>query len=396
MKRNALIITGSILVVILLAIWIYILFFNTTQPADKFTDLNIGNNPEQTSQPETSASSTNPTLDVTSEKQLVQLTNKPTAGYKEILTGSSSPKVFYVESGTGHIYSIDLLTGVEKQLTITTISFAKQAEITENGLFTMIQSGNNKKQTLIGTIINNNTELSTEIIDEEVVSFKATTNNTFLYAAKNSNQLVGKEYFPVTKTSKTLFTVPFLEATIDWGKVSADTHYIYPKASSKLEGYVYKVEKGTLIRTPISGFGLSAVGNKQYILYSNQNKESYKTTVYNSEQKLFTSSPVTIIPEKCTESQTDTKILVCGSEFTNFNDSIPDSWYQGVTSYADTLWQVDLDSLNIKSLASVSDQSGREIDTVNLSLNEAEDRVYFINKNDRTLWLYKRLTVNWE
>jgi hypothetical protein len=105
---------------------------------------------------------------------------------------------------------------------------------------------------------------------------------------------------------------------------------------------------------------------------------------------------VTIIPEKCTESQTDTKILVCGSEFTNFNDSIPDSWYQGVTSYADTLWQVDLDSLNIKSLASVSDQSGREIDTVNLSLNEAEDRVYFINKNDRTLWLYKRLTVNWE
>lgn len=396
MKRNAFIITGIILVIVLLAIWVYILFFNNPKPDNQFTDLNIGDNPELPL-PDNQNNTEEPMLNVTSEKQLIRLTTKPTAGYTELSTSSTSPKVLYIESGTGHIYSIDLTTGEEKQLTNTTVSFAKRGVITPDGKFTMIQHGSgNKTQTLVGKINQDTSTLTTETLPETALSFKASDNNTLLYTVREGNIVIGKEYLPTTNTTKKLFTIPFAEVTIDWGNTADSVHYVYPKASSRLEGYLYKISQGKLSRLPISGFGLTAIGNDNFITYNTRSEDLYHTNIYNKEVNMSQPLNFTVLPEKCTSSRQKDMIFVCGAIGQALESSNPDSWYQGVTSYADSLWQLDLDLLIIKPINFISDESGLEIDTTNLSLNQAEDRLYFLNKNDQTLWLYKRLVTNWD
>ncbi|MEY3783917.1 MAG: hypothetical protein RLZZ230_239 [Candidatus Parcubacteria bacterium] len=390
MKRPIFIIVGTVVVILLLAVWAYILFFSTPKTDNgQFTALNIDGNTESVI--DTSATGTEPIVNVISDKKLIQLTTKPTAGYRELITtGSSSSIVMYIKSGTGNIGSIDLTTGEERDITTTTINFARQGEITGDGKFVMVQSeSGNKKDTVVGTINDNDHTLTLVTIDEQVVSFKA-LDSTFLYAVRSGSSVVGKEYNPTTNTSKNLFTIPFIEAAIVWGNSATDVHYAYPKASSQLEGYAYLIQNGKVQRQPISGYGLSMYGNSKFLVYSIRTPKIYQSYLYDMETKLVTPTSFTFIPEKCTSSKTKKSVFICGEDSTTYSQSVPDTWYQGVTAFSDMLWELDINANTINLLSDVSKESGRGIDIIDTSLNAPENHVYFINKNDQTLWLYKR------
>jgi hypothetical protein len=255
MKRPLLIIIGVIMVVLLIAVWVYVLFFSKPNASEEtFTDLNFGNTTDTTYQPSDTNKPTNtPLVDVQGKEKLRQLTTRPVVGYQDIqLSTSSMPFTYYVEAGTGHLFSINLQTGEEKRLSGTTIPVSRLAAITPNGAFVMIQSGSGAgSKFVVGEISSSSESLALEAIDESVVDFKESTTNTFLYSVQTANSLIAKEYDPVKKASKTLFTIPFREAHIDWGSSATATHYFYPKATAQLEGYGYQVVKGTIERLPV-------------------------------------------------------------------------------------------------------------------------------------------------
>lgn len=394
MKRSIFIIVGIISVIILLAVWIYVLFFAKPNEDNIFTNLNFGGENEEINTTENiQASSTEPVLNINSDSRLIQLTTEPVAGYKEIYSpNSSSSLLFYVKSGTGHIFSINLQTGEEEQLTNTTISLARTADITPNGKFVMLQ--NNNSGVIFGTISEVDKTLLTEEIKENITSFKATSDNTFLYLVQENSSVIGKEYYPDKKNSKTLFTIPFREAVLVWGDNANDTHYAYPKASSRLEGYAYKIIKGAVQRLPISGYGLSLFGDSNTIIYSTQVNSVYNTNSYLIDSKTKTNHQFTLIPEKCADVNQSKTLFVCGEEITNYNSLIPDTWYQGVTSFSDMLWEFNIENNESALLIDVSGESGRNIDIINPLLSEDDNRVYFLNKNDKSLWLYKRIITN--
>ncbi len=394
MKRPIFIIIGAVSVIILLAVWIYILFFAKPNEDNIFANLNFGGEEENITIPDNiQASSSEPILDINSGSRLVQLTTEPTAGYKEIYTKtSSSSLIFYVKSGTGHIFSIDLKTGEEKQLTNTTVGLTRVADITPDGKFAMLQ--NNNSSAVVGAISETDKTLVTEELKENITSFKATSDNTFLYTIQENSSTVGKEYYPDKKTSKVLFTVPFREAVVVWGDNTNDTHYAYPKASSRLEGYAYKINKGVIQRLPISGYGLSLFGDSDSVIYSTQVNSSYTTSSYVFESKTRTNSPFILIPEKCADVNQSKTLFVCGESITNYSNLTPDTWYQGVVSYEDALWEFDTESSIATFITDVSKESGRNIDIVKPFLSVNDERVYFMNKNDQTLWLYKRVVSN--
>lgn len=394
MKRPLFIIIGTIIVMILVAVWIYILFFKgQTIDQGTFTDLNFNDTTDTTYVPTTDDSTvTKPTVvDVLGPERLRQLTTRQVVGYQDVMKSTSStPLVYYVESGTGHIFSIDLGSGEEKRLSGTTIPSSRYAAITPNGQYVMLQTGSgNGAEFVIGEISSTSESISVDIIDEKIVSFTETTDNTFLYAVKTNNSVVGKENDPAKSITKTLFTVPFREASIQWGRTATDVHYVYPKATYQLEGYAYKVSEGILERLPISGYGLSLAGNTDGLIYSKQINTVYQSFIYDSVADITNQAPITVIPEKCTALYTNSTNIICGGMITTYDHTMPDSWYKGIISFSDELWQIDTSTGIGVGLVDISNETGRQVDAVSLNTSSDNKRVYFINSLDNKLWMFE-------
>jgi flagellar basal body-associated protein FliL len=392
MKRPIFIIIGVLLVFILLGIWVYILIFGAPKnSADIFANLNFGDTTDVSVPTEEPIEET-PVVTSNEQKKLRQLTTKPVIGYQEIKTSaSSSPEVLYIEAGTGNIFSINLVSGEEKKVSVTTTPLSTAGAITPNGKFVLLQSGSGlSSEFTIGEFSSTSDKLEISILDEQIIDFKSTDENTFLYAVKTDNSVVAKEYNPVKAISKTLFTIPFREVSIDWGDKASDTHYVYPKTSNRLEGFLYQTNGSKVKRLPIDGYGLSANGSSDFILYSKQVNDKYETYVYETEKSLSTRTSGGIIPEKCASLHQETTKAICGKKLTPYDETTPDSWYQGTADYVDNIYEIDIDTNPISTtfLSDTMKEVSRELDMIRPAINMLDTNFYFINKNDGTLWVY--------
>ncbi len=394
MKRSLFITIGITIILILIAVWVYIIFFYTPSPTeDTYTDLNLPNNseyPDSNQRP-----SQTPLVDIGfgDDKQLVQLTTGPVIGFQEItkpnLSTSTAADLYYIESGTGHIYSINLNTGEETRVSGTTIPSSKRGVITPDGLYTLIQSGSGGgSKFTVGMMEGSGDTMTTYQINERVVDFTTTVNNTFLYLTTADGGLLGREHNPSDRSTRTLFGIPFREADISWGQTASSAHYIYPKSNDQLEGYLYKTINGTFERLPVDGLGLSTIGNDSSVLFTTRTKDDYSTNIYNESTDNEIESIIDLIPQKCVSMEKN-RSFVCASEDVTLDYKTFENWYEGSISYDDNLWEIYTPFGDTTLLLDVTKETGREIDIINLQTNLDNTNVYFQNKNDQALWWYK-------
>jgi hypothetical protein len=391
MKRPIFFIVSGVLVVVLLAAWVYVLFFSTpgtSNDDDLFADFPFGGSDTGViAEPITTEEE--PTIDLTSQEALRQLTLDPVVGFQEVRTSSTSnPALYYVTAGTGHVFTINLTSGEEKRISGTTIAQASHSAITPNGQYVLTQSGEGSGSEFFISPLNTGAgNAPIELIQEKIVDFKATTENTFLYSVKVGNGLEVREYVPGNTVVETLFVVPFQEASIVWGDNASSTHYVYPKTSTRLEGYLYEVGRDTEFRRLVpGGFGFSATANSRYVVFSNQNSSQYTSYVYNNNNNTVKLLPINAIPQKC--SYGSEIMIICATNDTEFNGMTPDEWHSGEVSYADNFIAINLQTNETRFLLNSFEKSGRVIDVVNMSDGGQNTAAYFQNKNDKTLWLY--------
>jgi hypothetical protein len=301
---------------------------------------------------------------------------------------SSTPKVQYVEAGTGHIYTIDLTTGEETRISATTIPLTRKAVITPDGAHVLIQAGEGQAtEFVIGTLSTTSTELSNFALSEPVLSFAATTNNELMYLTPDGNNTLARVFDPKSNSTRIMFTIPFREIAIDWGATAAGPHLVYPKAASRLEGFVYSYNNGVMTRLPIDGFGLSAVGSETNVISSQViSTGEYISNSFEYQDASVGSLPIPIIPEKCVFSPVRTDTALCGVSLIEYASSMPDLWYRGELTIADGLWEVQ--SSSALFLNDMSENSRRDIDLINPQFAPTGDQYYFQNKVDQTLWMY--------
>ena len=393
MKRWLLIGLGSTLILILGAIWVYLLFFSTSSPEARFADFELGDTTAPPTTPPPAAEPSTPTVDTSGLETggLTQLTTDPVIGYQAITRGTSTPPLlYYVAGGTGHIYQIDPQTGQETRISNTTIPLSQAAAITPNGRYVMVRSGSGAgSEYTIGTLSTTSTSLATVVLGEPVDTFTVSQNNTFLYTVPSGRSLIGREYDPQSGDLRTLFTLPFREATVRWGATARDPHYAYPKTNAQLEGYPYRMERTTLERVPVAGFGLSAVIHNEAVLFARNEQNEYRTYLYQPTTAAVASAPLQVIPDKCvTDNTAVTPVpLICAGQLTPFADGQPDAWYQGTMSFSDQLWSIGTDRREARLLVDTEQATGRLVDVVNLQ-PAGETSVLFQNRLDGTLWHY--------
>jgi len=393
MKRSLLIILGVLLVLILVGIWVYVLLTGSTNNTsnNQFNEFGFGDTTDPNAINAIQQTEPEPVVNVGSGKKLQQLTTKRVVGYTEVNTSTTTnPRVHYVEAGTGHIYSIDLVTGEEDRVSATTIPLATAAALTPNGAHVMMQAGQaGDTEFIIGNLATSSDVLSNFALPEPVMSFTATVGSEFLYIVPDGNGAVAKAYNPRTNASRVLFTVPFREVAVSWHHTAAGPHLVYPKANSQLEGFVYSYTNGVRTRLPISGYGLSAVGSETDTLFSQATADGYITTSYNKADQRTSAQPITTIPEKCAFSPINATYAICGATLQEYGINMPDAWYTGDMVTNDGLWEFQTDSGSASYLVDVTAETGQTMDLTNPRYNTTGSNLYFQNKIDQTLWIYK-------
>ena len=393
MKRALIIIAGIVLILTLIGVWVYVLVNGSRDNTpDQFNELNFGDTTDTNFVPSTpEPKNDEPVVDVSGSAALRQLTTKPVIGYTEVRTSSTSvPYTYYVEAGTGHIFSINLETGEEKRVSATTIPLARRAAITPDGQHVLVQAGEGAGATfVVGTINSNSTQLGNSELRAPIVSFAATADGQFIYAIPNRNGLVAQALDPDTGVTRTLFNTPFREATIRWHHTVAGPHTVYPTANSRLEGMVYTVTDGALKRAPLSGYGLSAVGSSESIIMTNVTSDNgYQTTGYDQINNTVLATPVAVIPEKCAFSPINPTQAVCGADLTTYPTHMPTDWYQGTFSPNDGLWEISPNTGVASPIVLNQEGTRQKIDIEHPLFGTTGERFYFSNKIDNTLWVY--------
>jgi hypothetical protein len=220
----------------------------------------------------------------------------------------------------------------------------------------------------------------------QVIDFDITKAGELLVAVTTDGGVTATERNVTGAVLQTLFTVPFREVQILWGEQANATHYLYPKPTRFLEGALFATDGTRLERLPIDGFGLSATAQAETIIFGKSDGEEYKNTISNTGEIMILPLSSTL-PEKCYIH--DAEIAYCASSpAAPVSEQLPDSWHQGVYRTNDWLWKVNLTLGTAQALSNLEADSGRTIDAFALQSTANNSAVYFINKNNLTLWTY--------
>jgi hypothetical protein len=396
MKKSIFIIGGAVIIVCaLVAAWVYVMFIGTPRTLPEFALFPGGSDADITDLSATTTTPTTPPPGERATRQLEQLTTGPVIGYRELsAVGTSSDRfLVYAEAGTGHIYQINLATREEVRLSGTTIIEAASARFSSDGTYVVYRSGFNRSgRSLVGTVDRDREQVTLRDLPDLADNVHIEGAETLFYSVRG-NQAIAKARNLRTGATETLFTVPIADPVILWGRGVSANHIVFPKPSYLLEGFVYVQRRGARPeRLPVSGFGLSAARSGELALISTTDLTAgrYETTLVDlRDQSVFGGIGV-YMPEKCVGSLRTSGSFWCAEGSAEVPLEFPDSWHRGDLLNADVIAELVIGTSTtlITPLVDLEEESGRLVDGIEYQVNELEDRLYFINRIDNTLWTY--------
>jgi hypothetical protein len=188
------------------------------------------------------------------------------------------------------------------------------------------------------------------------------------------------------KTSTLIFSIPLRDVRVHWG----NPIYIATTPTASQVGYVYRLNKNNLEYVTAGAKGLMAIPYTGGLAITSLQNELLTTEVVGGDAY---SLALATFPEKCTIPQHETRSLFCATPVDLPLGEYPDDWYKGKVSFNDILWHFDIANFRSTVLSDFLLESGREIDVASIGTNDDGQYIYFVNKNDNTLWVFDT-TVN--
>lgn len=378
-------ILGGVILSILLILWMYLFFAGDTARNELFNALNFGDTTGENLAFEDFFGITDDESDVLAP--LRQLSLRRIVGYApQAATASSSSMVYAAEAGTGHIYTIDPVSGSENRISNITVPAAAHVVFNDNKTFAVVKSALTQGTLTVISLPHGSTTLDSYTIAADAFSFSLSGDDILLYAEYSNSSVIAYAYNLVKKTQTTLFTLPFRDATIIWGDAPTATHFAYPKTASQLEGSLYQIKNGTMGRLPISGYGLSSNSNGQYTVFTKRVEDTYQSSLYANESRSLSNLSFSFLPEKCTFLNDS---MLCGLSTEPYTEQSPDTWYSGEVTYSDELWHTNVKTGDSTYILGLEAESGRQLDVVFPRVQSDAAAVFFINKIDQSLWIYE-------
>ena len=190
---------------------------------------------------------------------------------------------------------------------------------------------------------------------------------------------------------KKIFSTPLTEVNADWP--SASIIALTTKGSAGTPGYLYFVDPVSgvwhKILGPMAGLSAKTSHDGRYVIASYAaTNQTLGTAIYKVGSAAATDPLVRTLADKCAWGNYYLSLVYCAVPVSLDPASYPDDWYRGAVSFTDKIWQINASTGEVHLVTSIVDQSDRIIDAFNLGLDNRDDFLYFMNKNDLSLWSY--------
>lgn len=293
------------------------------------------------------------------------------------------PSIRYVERATGHISQMYLDTKASGEISNSTIPniyetfFDKTAS---SVLYRYLSDDGKTITSFLASLGGTKGEfLASNILDISV----SPDGTKFFYLTKTYSGSVGSiRSFKDTKKTM-VFTSSLQELLSQW--VTDQKIYLTTKASASVNGTVFSLNTVSGVLTKLLGGvpGLTTLANKDgsVILYSTSTSRGPKLQLFDTKTHSTKDLGLYSLPEKCVWNETR---IYCATPHSIGGNQLPDSWYQGTTSFDDYFVKIDSQTGQVSSLASGTPET--PVDGTHLFLNKQESTLFFINKKDSTLW----------
>ncbi|MBI2052674.1 MAG: hypothetical protein HYT34_00290, partial [Candidatus Ryanbacteria bacterium] len=184
---------------------------------------------------------------------------------------------------------------------------------------------------------------------------------------------------PDETSIKTVATVQIPDFEIYW--IKKDLLALKSKTSSEAPSLLQTMSLAgvsNIISSEKKGFDVIWHGDGTEYLSS---EDGVKLEVHDEKNSTVKELSLKTLPEKCAFSIKDRNVLFCAVPRSLGQETLPDAWWQGRVNFADSLWKINLGSGESSLLL-----GGGGFDITHLFTSPHEDYIFFINKNDSTLW----------
>ena len=355
-----------------------------------------------------SESSSTPFLKI---DRMFQISDAPIAGYiaKDVIstttqlyfnkdknaTTSSSTKqtetfVDFVERATGHIFESKISKLEKSRLSNNTIPKVYDSYLNSNGteFITRTLSGESIVTEFRKISVGTSTASTTQVIryPSNTDVLIGAGDNVF-YTIKNSNGSIGYLSSFDNKKPTQIFSTPLRDVGASWN--GGNSLEIYSKPNSQYGGisFIVDLKKKTSNQdiADINGLTTNPSYDGAYVLYNTDiDKLSLGAKKSNTNNALYLG--IKTLPEKCVWSKKNTKVAYCAVPNNIQSSGYPEKWYQGLTSFNDDFWSINVVTGEQKPIYRPEADSKPPQDVINLKLNDKENYLFFENKKDLTLW----------
>lgn len=326
------------------------------------------------------------------QSKLFEISSAPVAGFVSFAKNGFTI-VRFADRATGHIFDVDPTTLEKTQISNDTLPKVYEAVFNADGSRVVFRSLENDSDTIksdLLTLIPPSASSTQDIYSISKTALQDNINelvglkNAVFFTRSDSNSVYSAGFD--NKAPKSLLSIPFTSWRLS---PYGNSLLVYTKASSKELGYAYLVNGGSLTKVlgPLNGLVVLPSADGTNLLYSYLDSGNHLKV---KNQKTGVSVEITpdTLAEKCVWSIKQTNLVYCAVP-DSVSGNEPDSWYQGSTHFADQIWRFDANSPFTDLLADSKKDSSETIDAIDLALSPNEDYLFFINKNDLTLWALK-------
>lgn len=390
MFRKILLGTGSMVLILLFSLWIYLLVFSS--PGNALEQWFNGVTIEPT--PITDTTDQNPVSQLAPiTTALSQLSTKSVAAFGIVQVGTSSAsttpqyRLRYAETGTGHVYEIDLEHSTETRISGVTVAKTVGAVFDPAGAAFVLtaERGNDTESILYA--FGNSEPKQQATFPTDSRDFHFTDNGRLRYTDIENDHTVAYELDWQSGKTVTLWNIPLTQIDVAWTDNGA---IIVNKLAGSLKGGVYSIDRDILTRLVAPHPSLTAIASDDgeliwYSAYDAGIKQIVSTVLDRTTGETH-AAPLQAIPEKCFISVTQKKTCAIAAWLLSPERGDLDRWYRGELISDDRLWE-ETDG-GAAYTANLSELAGQTIDVTDIK-PAPDNSFYFINKTTRTLWRYR-------
>ncbi len=307
----------------------------------------------------------------------------------KVLT-EKSLSVEWVESATGHVFSLFMDKTEPEEMSNTTIPGIHDAHFDATGENVVLRylNENNSIETFLGHIT---TELKGIFLPSNIYDISVSPKGDKFFYLFNpvADRTVGIiSDFTGTKKSQ-VFDSVFSEWLSSF--ISEKSIQITTKASSDINGYSYSINPTTKSFTKLLGGvpGMTALASPdgKYIVYNQGSKNRMGLYLLDTKTNESKDLQLSGAPEKCVWSK-DSLYVYCAVPKFLPNGEYPDVWYQGLVNFTDEIWKINISNNFFELVLKPSEITGKSLDIINMFTDADQKFLFFTNKTDSTLWSF--------